>query len=151
MIREHLQVFAKASSDVFASLGVQAVHQAPLAPPDSFFSRYDLAIIVGLARDLRGSVVYSMDTETALALAGQMMGGMSLPGLDEMVKSAVCELGNMCAGSSVCNLPGLTADITPPTLITGSKLAIMAGSDNVLMTEIATSFGTVEVRLGLEE
>ncbi|MZP30308.1 hypothetical protein GTO91_11360 [Heliobacterium undosum] len=147
-----LQTFARGTADVLSMMGVTATPQARCVPPDSFFSVYELAIIIGLARDLRGAVVISMAAGTALALAGQMMGGMVLPELDDMVKSALCEFANMAAGTAVTALaPAVTADITPPTLVTGQKLAIMAGQDNVLLTELETSLGIMEIRLGLEE
>ncbi|MBM7865836.1 hypothetical protein GTO89_03380 [Heliobacterium gestii] len=150
-MKAQLQTFARGTADVLTMMGVSATLPNDSAVPDSFFSRYELAIIIGLTRDLRGAVVITMATGTALALAGQMMGGMVLPELDDMVKSALCEFANMAAGTAVTALaPALTADITPPTLITGQKLAIMAGQETILLTEMETSLGKMEIHLGLE-
>lgn len=151
MNNAYIQVFAAATCNVLAQLGSEAKHQNEISEPDSIFSKYNVLVIIGLATDIRGSVIYSMDTQTAQELASTMMGGVPLEGIDDMAKSAICEFANMATGASIAALAkDLKIDITPPTLVSGQKMSIMVGLDKVLKTELITPHGGIEVYLGVQ-
>lgn len=149
MLSEKLQTFAKVTGNVLAQFGITATVQPECHAPESSFSRHDVLVIVGLARDLRGSVIYSMSSETAKTVASNMMGGMPVESLDELTKSAVCEFANMASGMSVSSFSGMFVDITPPTLITGQKMAVTIGREDVIVTELLTPCGRIDVYLGV--
>lgn len=150
MLSEKLQTVAGVTSDVLGQFGIAAKHQPECYAPESIFSRHDVLVIIGLAKDLRGSVIYSMSCDTAKAIASSMMGGMPVACLDDLTKSAVCEFANMASGMSVSGFAGMFVDITPPTLVSGKNLAVTVGSDAILMTEIETACGGIDVYLGVE-
>lgn len=149
MLNEKLQTFARVTSNVLGQFGINATVQAECHTPESIFSRHDVLVIIGLAKDIRGSVIYSMSVETAKAVASSMMGGLPIDNLDDMTKSAVCEFANMASGMSVSSLSGVLVDITPPTLISGQKMAITVGHDDIMVTELVTSCGGIDVYLGV--
>lgn len=62
----------------------------------------------------------------ACQIASLMMGGMPIPTLDEMAKSAVAELCNMILGNAGIFLSqiGTKIDVTPPTTLTGEKIKL---------------------------
>lgn len=65
---------------------------------------------------LKGIVYYSMDTATACSIASKMMMGMPVESLDDMSKSALCELSNIISGSvsTAFSNMGFLTDIKPP-------------------------------------
>lgn len=79
----------------------------------------DVSIAIGFVGDLRGEVIYTMDTHTGIFLASKIMFGFEVSDMDEMAVSAVSELANMISGNAASNLfsAGVNVDITPPSFI----------------------------------
>lgn len=76
-----------------------------------------LNITIGIIGDIKGRVNYSFDLNVALFIASKMM-FMEVVALDEISKSAICELSNMISGAiaTVFSNSGKFVDITPPVL-----------------------------------
>lgn len=74
-------------------------------------------ITIGILGDIKGKVNYSFDLSVALFIASKMM-FMVVDKLDDISKSAICELSNMISGSiaTVFSNSGKNVDITPPDL-----------------------------------
>ena len=86
---EYINPFIEASQSVWLmmtgnkpALGKVYLKKVP-------FQSDDIAVIVGLTGKIRGQVVISMNTNTALKVASSMMGGVLLAELDDMSKSAI--------------------------------------------------------------
>lgn len=112
----------------------------------------DVAVLVGVTGGLKGMIALSMPNETALAIAGTMM-GEPVTVLDEISRSAVAELGNMVAGLATIRLEqmGYDSNITPPSVVTGQNTEIStAGFERVMMV-LATSFGALSIHVALKE
>lgn len=68
----------------------------------------------------------SMETGTCQTIAKELMGGMDVgEGLNEIVTSAISELGNMISGNACIGISGmnLNVDITPPTVVIGDQIS----------------------------
>lgn len=59
-----------------------------------------VTVIIGMTKDLRGSVAYNMSEATAMTIASTMMGGMPVAQFDELPQSAISELVNMVTANS---------------------------------------------------
>lgn len=123
---EYINPFIEASQNVFQMmtgtkpvLGQVYVKKTP-------YESYSVAVIVGLTGRIRGQVVLSIPMESACSIASQMMGGMPVPELDDISKSAISELGNMIMGNTATILAsrGIGIEITPPSLLIGEKMVI---------------------------
>ena len=82
----------------------------------------DIAVLIGFVGDMAGQVEMSMDDTMGRQLASELLGGMEIAEVDELVVSAVGELGNMIMGS-VCTQMSRTQialDITPPMVLLGA-------------------------------
>ena len=112
----------------------------------------DVAVLVGVTGGVRGVIALTMPTETALAIAGIMM-GEPVPALDEISRSAVAELGNMVAGLATVKLEqvGYVSNITPPSLVTGHNTEISTVGTERVVTVLVTSFGELSVHVALKE
>lgn len=80
--------------------------------------------IVGITGDLKGVVNINMNSDFAMKIASNMMGGMSVESFDEISKSAISELLNIIMGNVSTKLSkmGVSIDITPPTMLTGDNI-----------------------------
>ncbi len=76
-----------------------------------------LNITIGIFGDIKGKVNYSFDLNVALFIASKMM-FMEVTALDDISKSAICELSNMISGAiaTVFSNSGKFVDITIPVL-----------------------------------
>ncbi len=74
-----------------------------------------LNITIGIFGDIKGKVNYSFDLSVALFIASKMM-FMEVTTLDDISKSAICELSNMISGAiaTVFSNNDKFVDITPP-------------------------------------
>ena len=152
MMKDYLESFTRATTNVLAQIGSEGIEKGEYASPEDMFCKHEVIIIIGLTQDLRGSIVYSMSPSTAINIVSTMMGGMSIVELDDMARSAMCEFANMSAGVCITALPkDLNVDITPPTMVIGHKMALMMGSYDVLLTYVTTPWGEIELRLGIEQ
>ncbi len=88
-----------------------------------------VGICLGVTGKVRGQVVFSMTTNTALSIAGTMM-NTTVTELDEVPRSAVTELANMIMGRTAATLfeNGMKIDITPPAFLLGENLIYLGTS-----------------------
>ena len=98
--------------------GARRVETSPLLASD-------VTVLVGLAGQLRGALMLSINTKTVLCMASRMIGA-ELTHLDELAKSAVAELTNMVSGCATTNLEqlGYPCQISAPTVVTGAGTEI---------------------------
>ena len=118
--------FFRASIEVIAqTTGIKA-QLGKAYRQDTPFSSDSLVVLIGLTGDLQGAVAISLSQKMACQIASLMMGGMPIPTLDEMAKSAVAELCNMILGNAGIFLSqiGTKIDVTPPTTLTGEKIKL---------------------------
>lgn len=126
MKKEHVNPFIKASIDVLAqTTGLLFSTRQPFLK-DSPFMADNILISLGITGELKGNVVISMAEETSKEIASRMMMDMPVMELNDLAKSALCELGNMILGN-VATLffnEGTKIDITPPTLFRAEHVQV---------------------------
>ncbi|HOJ79082.1 MAG TPA: chemotaxis protein CheX [Bacillota bacterium] len=122
---EKQEAIIQTISEMMPMFGVNADFQRALVS-ENLTSACQVNMLVGFTNSLKGNFLIGLDKNTALHIAGKMMGGMKLTEVDLMVKSALGELTNMIAGMFLNKLAiDGVVDLSPPTLITGDKLFIM--------------------------
>lgn len=126
MKKEHVNPFIKASIDVLAqTTGLLFSTRQPFLK-DGPFMADNILISLGITGELKGNVVISMAEETSKEIASRMMMDMPVMELNDLAKSALCELGNMILGN-VATLffnEGTKIDITPPTLFRAEHVQV---------------------------
>ena len=104
---------------------------------------YGVASVIGLTGDLRGRVVLDMAKNTAVEVA-EIMNNEKFPGMNNLVRSTINELANIISGRAVSILGqnGCKADVTPPSLFSGSDIEIDDSSGmQTLVIPIETPYG----------
>lgn len=103
----------------------------------------DITIIIGVVGSLSGSVFFSMNNETAKKVASKMAFGMEFDEVDELCKSAIGELGNICMGNvaTAFSEKELPVNIAPPVTIEGAGTKISSKSSPLLSLVLGAETG----------
>jgi chemotaxis protein CheX len=153
MKAEYVAPFAEAASAVAEMVMGCRPLRGNLAVKTDLFTVQPINILCGVNGDLEGLVMYSMSKETALGVAGLMLG--SVPTVfDQLAASAISELGNMITGNSSSNFSsqGILCNITPPTLVRGTRIQISTFDTPTLVVPLQFGdIGTLEVNISLRQ
>ena len=148
----HVTPFIDGFFTVLPQLGFTNISRGKLGLKDKLTSTQNVTGIIGLSKQIRGNVAYSMSEDTAKRIASTMMMGMEVAEFDEMAQSAISELVNMVTANSVIHFEekGVLIDISPPVLIVGENVTVMVCQVKTIAVEIITEVGIIEVNIGLE-
>ena len=111
-------------------------------------------IMVGVVGEISGQVIYCFPVPVALEIATKMCGGiMEMTEMNDISRSAICELCNMMLGNTatVFSTKSIAIDITPPTMCTGTMKFF---ADKVSNICIPLSFETdkaIEINVAIKD
>lgn len=145
--------FVNGSTRVLDQLVGVPIERGQLAARPQMFTSQQINIMCGLTGQIQGQVIYGMSVLTSVKIASKMS-GMEINGFDELVASAIAELGNMISGNSVTLLSeeGYVCDITPPTIIKGSNVRISSLDIPALVIPLKLEgIGNLDVNVSLQE
>lgn len=119
---------------------------------ESMSSMLGIALIIGLAGQVRGRVIINMSKETGLKIAS-IMNQEKRTAFDELTSSTLTELANMIVGNAVTKLHelGFRFELTPPAMIIGEKLKISDRELESLIVPLESSHGLIEINVALKE
>lgn len=107
----------------------------------------DIVILVGIVGQQKGILTFEYDLEASKEVIRIMMPGMNLNPLDEMVLSALSEIGNICGGTFLAKHQSKNLDLTPPTLIVGKNMKAMINNYKTFRVYVSLSAGTAVLSL----
>lgn len=148
---QHLDSFVRAAYHVVETMVHPTVQSGRPFFNEDPLSKYEVSVLVGVLGDLQGQVICGMSEKTACSIASRML-GYEVSSLDEMSKSAICELKNIIIGNASTNLShiGLRCNITPPLLLTGDSVPdFLKHITTALAVPLETACGAVEMNLAL--
>ncbi len=144
--------FVDGLKSTLEQFGVTDITRSDLKLKKSMFMDHEVCVIIGLTHDITGNIGYSMPAKTAMSLASVMMGGMPVDKMDEMTKSAVCEVSNMMAAGAIQKLSGENKimDISPPTVVAGNNMIMIISQVQTISLTASTSVGPIQINVGIE-
>jgi len=124
METKYSNIFIDSWNNVIESFSSKQIKSADITQPKDGAFNCDIFVYMGIIGDIKGLVYMSMDAETGKVLASEMLGGIEITDVDEMVISAVGEMCNMIMGNacSSISLMNTVVDITPPTVVVGQDM-----------------------------
>ena len=149
---EYVNPFVEAAFNTIKTvLGVDIV-RGKLYLKDTSQPVLGVAVLVGLAGDVEGRVIFDMERETALKIASDM-NGETLTEMDELVKATIMELGNMITATAVTRLQDLdfSFDLTPPVLFSGEKMELSNSGVEALIVPVDLPQGRLEINVAIRE
>ena len=125
---EYINPFVDSAIIILKETVSDDVKRGQLSLKSSISPMLGVVIIVGLAGQVSGRIIFDMDKTTALKIASKM-NDETLTKFDELTSATLTELANMVTGKAVTKLQelGFQFDLTPPALFIGQDLQI---SDN---------------------
>lgn len=146
---EHINPFIQGTEGILKTVcGVSTSLGKIYKKPQIAVGEY--SILIEIVGELKGVVFYSMNENTACKIASKMMSGMPISALDDMSKSALCELSNMISGNVATIFSGMniSVDIKPPIFNDGKTpsqayefITIPINIDDSGILEINVFFG----------
>lgn len=118
-------IFIHAWNTVLESFSSKHILDAAIHPPQGCRSNRDILVSMGIVGDISGQVYLSMDAKTGQMIASEMLGGMEISEVNELVISAVGEMCNMIMGNACSDISTehiSNVDITPPVVIADGDL-----------------------------
>ncbi|MFZ5825892.1 MAG: chemotaxis protein CheX [Bacillota bacterium] len=111
----------------------------------------EVTVYLSMVGSVRGMVLVGMTLATARSMAASMVGEPQEE-LTEMGLSALAEMGNLIAGGACIELEklDLEADITPPTIMIGSRSKISTLGVDRFVLPLATKHGPVNLHVAVD-
>lgn len=148
---EYVNPFITASLSVLETvLGAKPVRGELAVQPSSFTSQ-QISVVCGVTGQVQGQVIYGMAQRTAHQIASTMIGS-PVKIFDQLAASAIAELGNMISGNASHQLldAGYVCDITPPTIIQGTEVAICMLAIPAIVIPLQAPQGDLFITVGLQ-
>ena len=138
--------------EILPQLGFADIQRGKLSMGSNSVESLGVTVIIGMTKDLRGSVAYNMSESTAMLIASTMMGGMPVSQFDELPQSAISELVNMVTANSAIRFEqlGMQVDISPPSLVVGNDFRARLLQEKFLVIEMLADGNLIQLNLGLE-
>lgn len=121
---EYINPFIQASNTVIKSICGVETKMGRVSLKSSSFYLSSFIISINVSGNIDGKIFFEMNSETAKKIASSMMGGRPIFKLDNISKSALCELGNMIIGnaSTIFSESSINVNMNAPTLLIGDKI-----------------------------
>ncbi|MBU7007839.1 chemotaxis protein CheX [Phosphitispora fastidiosa] len=112
----------------------------------------DVTVLIGVIGAVQGIVMYGMSERTAKNIVSALLNERVVV-FNEMVESAVAEMGNVITGiaSSELEKAGYSSTLAPPTVISGRGVIISTINIKRIQIPLITEFGGIEVGIALRE
>lgn len=145
-----IQPFINSADAVLAQGLNSAVSIENLTMEEEAYRRKGIAAEVCLTGDIEGRIIFDVDQKTATSFASRLAGS-DLPGTDNLVREAVCELANQIIGNAVTvlNDQGFHFRVHPPTLHTSERGSKTSEDTEALVLCLSTESGEVYMNVAL--
>jgi chemotaxis protein CheX len=117
MRMELIQPFINAADAVLAETLQSPAKIGDVSMEQETYRRKGIAAIVTVTGDIEGRIIFDLDPQTAVKVAG-LLAGAPVTESEEMVRETVCELANLVIGNAITTLndQGFRFKIQPPAV-----------------------------------
>jgi chemotaxis protein CheX len=150
MRAEYINPFIGAVTSVFNTMLNCQVTRGAIFLKNGAESAHEISGIIGLSGRASGTVVVSLNRQTALSAAETLLGEKQTE-INADVKDAVGELANMIAGGAKAQLAQLDMSLTIPTVVTGHFSVGFPSKIPPICIPFETPWGPLTVEVGLVE
>lgn len=148
---EHINPFLLASTKILSEM---CFVDAKIGKPyikDPVMLNNTLVIMIGFTGEIKGQVMITFENNVACDIASKMI-MMPVSEMDDLAKSAICELGNMIMGNTatIFSTKGLAIDITPPTVGNGSMSFTNNFAQNICIPLVYDGNKAIEINVAMK-
>ncbi|HKK48131.1 MAG TPA: chemotaxis protein CheX [Alkalispirochaeta sp.] len=153
---EYINPFVESAYNVLSEVLQSEVNRGELYLKSAAMPMLGVAMIVGLAGDVEGRVLFDMKLETGLAVASAMLTSMDMDPVEElndMARATLTELANMITGQAVTKLHdlGFRFDLTPPAIFSGQNMEVSDPNFEALIVPMELPQGKIEINVAVRE
>lgn len=147
-----LNPFVEAACEVLRMETDLAMERGAILLEKEAYRTDDVTVILSLVGAVEGNVFYSMSVQTALALAGRILGETFLE-FNVLAQSGIAEIGNVITGRASTKLAkaGYKTTLSPPTLLHGKGAQISTLDFPRLVVTLRGECGPITIHLALRE
>src|SRR5271169_42789 len=148
---ELIQPFINATDAVLAEMLPGPAIMSDVTMEDQAYRRKGIAASVAIRGDIEGRVIFDLENETALRVAGALAGGEIDP-TEQLARETVCELANVVVGNAVTllNDQGHTFKVFPPELHTAETGYVGDCASETLVMCFDTPSGKVHLNIAMD-
>lgn len=149
---EHINPFLVASTKILKEMCFIDVKVGKPYIKDPAFFTNTIIIMIGFTGEMRGQALIAFEHKVACDISSKMM-GMPITEMDDLAKSAICELGNMIMGNTatVFSTKGIAIDITPPTIANGTMSLSHTYTSNICIPLVYdTDAKIIEINIAIK-
>lgn len=149
MKAEYINPFLESAKVVIEQVVQVRPETGQLGVKDIKFVENYIWIQIGLNGQMNGDIVFGLSESVALKLVSAMMGGFAISEIDEIVRSAISELGNMISGNASTMLynQGVKVDITPPKVIHSAQAAGFSARKALTIPLLMDGIGELDIQV----
>jgi chemotaxis protein CheX len=128
------------------------IEKGELKLENKSYTTQDITVLIGVIGSVQGIVMYGLAERTAKNIVSAML-GKPVPIFDQMVESAMAEMGNVITGIASRELEkaGFPCTLAPPTVISGRGVVISTLNINRLQIPMLTDLGQIDLSVALRE
>jgi len=148
---DHINPFLMASTKILKEMCfVDAKVGKPYIKSPAFFDN-TLLIMIGITGEMRGQAMIAFEHSIACDIASKMI-MMPITEMDELARSAICELGNMIMGNTatIFSTKGIAIDITPPTVGNGTMSFTNNFAQNICIPLVYEDNKIIEINIAIK-
>jgi chemotaxis protein CheX len=150
MRAEYINPFVSAVTSVFSTMLNCQVTRGAIYIKTGPEPSHEISGIIGLSGQAAGTVVLSLNRQTALSAAETLLGEPQTE-INADVKDAIGELANMVAGGAKAQLAQFNMSLTIPTVVTGQFSVGFPSKTSPICIPFETPWGALTVEVGLVE
>lgn len=145
--------FINSFLNVMPQLGFKEVKKEGISVKGKDIKSLGVMLILSIVGDIKGTIIYSLDVESAKQIASVMMMGFPVTELDDMAQSALSELSNMLTANASTNFAesGTNINISTPTLMHGNDFEAKVNTDKNLCISILVDNIPIEINLAFDK
>ncbi|HAE91486.1 chemotaxis protein CheX [Tissierella praeacuta] len=148
---KYVNPFLSSFKNVMPQIGFEKVERGKVSIKEKDLITSGVLTIVGIVGDLKGNIIYSLDTNSAKQIVSKMMMGVEIDEFNEMAQSALSELSNMLTANASIEFSNMNINmnISTPTLMYGENIRTAFNTSKVLCVEILVDNIPIEVIISI--
>ena len=152
MDAKYINSFLSAFIGVVPKVGFKNIVRGKVFTNEKFVDSLGVIIQVGMSSQKDGNIIFNMTEQTVKTISSVMLKREKVDTIDDMMKSAVCELVNMIVShaSTSLNQIGFLVKINPPSFLQGNGKVVVCNSTYIAV-EMVVDNCPIEISIGLND
>jgi chemotaxis protein CheX len=148
---QNINIFLEALISVLEELGVENIKKTGITKKEVMNVDMDITALIGFTGAIKGNVAYSFGSETGKKLIATKR-HREIKHIDEKERGVMEQIVEMITdrAADLFTKAGKDFNTTHPSIVFGKNMAFIISSVDTISVDLETSFGKIQVNIGLE-